>query len=187
MQLVPEGAPIIWDIRGNSGGSVEVAAGIVAGMPGVESRSLGGLYFPSEYTNPRAFGDSPAMSFPMTVVPGSSIDHSDHPTAVLIDGLAVSAADYFAYAAKNYADVLVVGPQGSNGQYGFGGFGYQVVSGPVLNLYHRIDPVAAILPDGTFLERTSVEPDLTIQYRQRDLARGRDSVLEGAARALLRR
>ena len=182
---VPDGAPIIWDIRGNSGGSAEVAAGIVAGMPGAVSTDIGRLYLRRFNTDPFEWYDTPAISFPMTVSDTNPINHRNHPTAVLIDGLTVSAGDYFAYAAKNYANALIVGPSSTNGQYGFGGWNIFDVPGPELTLSHRVDPTYATDGDNNTLERTNVQPDLKVPYNRQDVANGIDTVLEAAAAALL--
>ncbi len=186
---VPDGAPIIWDIRGNSGGSAEVALGIVAGMPGAISTEVSQGHMRVVDSEPPAWRDEPEalQSYSMTVSDELVTNHRDHRVAVLVNGQSLSAADFFAYAAKEFTDALVVGPEGTSGSYGFGGLRPRNIDGPVIALQHRVDPLRVRTPAGEFLERRSVEPDMVVAYAPADVAAGVDTVLEAAAAALLER
>jgi hypothetical protein len=184
---VPDGAPIVWDIRGNSGGAAEVALGIVAGMPGAQTVEVSRGYLRIPDSDPPAWRDEPSalQSFTMTTGDDLAINHRDHPVAVLVDAKTTSAADYLAYAASEFSDALLVGPEGTAGSFGYGGAAYRVIEGPLFDLSHRVDPLRVETPDGAFLERTSVVPDLVVPYDPVDVGNGVDTVLEAAAAALL--
>lgn len=188
LAMVPEGGAIIWDIRGNSGGAAEVALGIVAGMPGATTTEFSRAFWRIEETDPPEWESEPEsqQSFTMSVADDLVTDHRDHAVAVLVNSQTLSAGDVFAYAAKNYTDAILVGPEGTSGIFGFGGRPFVTVEGATLDLNHRVDPFRVVTPAGEPLERGSVEPDMVVAYSPEDLAAGRDTVLEAAASALLR-
>lgn len=188
LAMVPADGAIIWDIRGNSGGAAEVALGIVAGMPGATTTEFSRAFPRIEETEPPEWEteQESQQSFTMTVTDELVTNHRDHAVAVLINSQTLSAGDVFAYAAKNYTDALVVGPEGTSGIFGFGGRPFVTVEGATIDLNHRIDPFRVVTPSGEPLERASVEPDMLVPYSPEDLAAGRDTVLEAAAAALLR-
>jgi C-terminal processing protease CtpA/Prc len=156
-------------------------------MPGARSVEVSRGYFRIANSNPPEWEAQPHpfQSYSMTVDDGLSTNHRDHPVAVLVDGKTVSAADYFAYAAAEFTDALIVGPEGTAGAFGFGGQPFSTVSGPVIPLQHRVDPLRVETPEGEFLERRSVMPDMVVPYDPSDVAQGVDTVLEAAAAALL--
>ncbi|MFK7999853.1 MAG: S41 family peptidase [Polyangiales bacterium] len=188
LNLVPEGGPIIWDVRGNSGGAAEVALGIVAGMPGATTTEFSRAFWRIDETDPPEWETEPEsqQSFTMRVEDDLVTNHRDHAVAVLVNSQTLSAGDVFAYAAKNFTDALLVGPEGTSGIFGFGGRPFVTVEGTTLDLNHRVDPFRVVTPSGEPLERASVEPDMVVPYLPEDVAAGRDTVVEAAAAALLR-
>ncbi|MCH9686347.1 MAG: hypothetical protein K0V04_33250 [Deltaproteobacteria bacterium] len=183
MDGVPPGAPIIWDARGNSGGAAEVPLAIVAGMPGAIRTPVSEGYLRIEGTSPAEFQSEPVPTFMFEVPQDDRLNHNA-PTAVLVDGVATSAADFFALGAKEYSDAIVVGTPGT-GNYGFGGVSPSVLGGSVAELAHRIDFMQSRRIDGEPLEGFIVVPDIVVEYDPADLAAGVDTVLEAAVAAVL--
>lgn len=183
MSTIPADAPIIWDARSNSGGAAEVPLAIVAGMPGANRTQISEGYQRINDTDPFEFTEDPLPTFSFEVPEDDRLNHNA-PTAVLVDYSTTSAADFFAWGAKEYSDAIVVGTPGT-ANYGFGGLGAVVVEGSVAELAYRNDPLQSRMMDGTPLEGVEVIPDLVVEYDPADLAGGVDTVLEAAADALL--
>ncbi len=183
MGTIPDDAPIIWDARSNSGGAAEVPLAIVAGMPGANRVQISEGYQRIEDTFPFEYSDEPLPTFSFEVPDDNRLNH-DAPTAVLVDYSTTSAADFFAWGAKEYSDAIVVGSPGT-ANYGFGGLGPVVVEGSVAELAYRNDPLQSRMMDGTPLEGIEVIPDIVVEYDPADLAGDVDTVLEAAADALL--
>jgi hypothetical protein len=183
MSMVPEDAPIIWDARSNSGGAAEVPLAIVAGMPGANRVQLSEGYQRIDGTFPFEFSEEPLPTFSFEVPDDDRLNH-DAPTAVLVDYSTTSAADFFAWGAKEFSDAIVVGTPGT-ANYGFGGLGAVVLEGSVGVVAYRNDPLQSRMMDGTPLEGIEVVPDIVVEYDPADLAGGVDTVLEAAADALL--
>ena len=99
-------------------------------------------------------------------------------------GYTTSAADFFAWGAKEFSDAIVVGTPGT-ANYGYGGGGVVVVEGSVAELAFRNDPMQSRMMDGTPLEGVQVVPDILVEYDPADLAGGVDTVLEEAVAAVL--
>ncbi len=182
MAEIPADAPIVWDARGNLGGSAEVPLAIVAGMPGAIRTQISEGYFRVEGTEPFEYGDANA-TFSFSVPDDDRLEH-DAPTAVLVDAVTASAGDYFALGVKEYSDALLVGTPGT-AMYGYGGLPRMSIPGSVIELRHRIDFLQARDMDGDPLEGHVVTPDIAVEYDPSDLANGVDTVLEAAVSALL--
>ena len=183
MSMIPDDAPIIWDARSNSGGAAEVPLAIVAGMPGANRVQISEGYQRLDGTDPFEFTDDPLPTFSFEVPDDDRLNHNA-PTAVLVDYSTTSAADFFAWGAKEFSDAIVVGTPGT-ANYGFGGLGAVVLEGSVGVLAYRNDPLQSRMMDGTPLEGVEVVPDIVVEYDPADLAGGVDTVLEAAADALL--
>lgn len=183
MGTIPDDAPIIWDARSNSGGSAEVPLTIVAGMPGAVREQISEGYQRIEGTFPFEYSEEPLPTFSFEVPNDDRLNH-DAPTAVLVDFRSTSAADFFAWGAKEYSDAIVVGSPGT-ANYGFGGLGPVELEGSVGALTYRNDPLQSRMMDGTPLEGLEVIPDIVVEYDPADLAGDVDTVLEAAADALL--
>ena len=183
MSTIPDDAPIIWDARGNSGGAAEVPLAIVAGMPGANRTAISEGYQRISDTSPVEFYDDPIATFSFEVPNDDRLVHNA-PTAVLVDFAATSAADFFAWGAKDFSDAILVGTP-ATANYGFGGLSGVEVPGSVASLTYRNDPLQSRMLDGTPLEGYEVEPDIVVEYDPADLAGDVDTVMEAAAAALL--
>jgi len=169
---VKDAPAIIWDARANQGGVSPAALSIVNGMPGARAMEL-------SYCEARIPGSDPVelhdgRTGAYSVEPGGPFAY-DGKVAVLVDGSAVSAGDYFALAVKRATDVPLVGTPTA------GGYG---TPGPT----HRFgqdwsittDLLRCADADGNPLEGNGVAPDVVVEYDPADLARGVDTVLERA-------
>ncbi len=183
MASIPADAPIVWDARGNTGGSAEVPLTIVAGMPGAVRTLVSEGYIRMEGTFPFEYEDEPVSTFVFEVPEDDRLVH-DAPTAVLVDEASTSAADFFALGVKEYSDAILVGTAGT-ASYGYGGVAPSVITGSVAELAHRIDFMQCRDMDGAPLDGYVVTPDLVVEYDPTDLANGIDTVLEAAVDAVL--
>lgn len=170
---------IIWDIRANTGGISPVAFRVVEGMPGARAVHIA-------HIGTRIPGVVPVQVNPMTegdyeVSPGGPFAY-DGQVAVLVDGLSVSAADYFTRAVSLATDVPIVGT-GAAAAYGGAGYNFEFGDDPVFTTV--IDPYLCSDIDGVPLEGLEVEPDLFVELDALDLAIGIDTQLEAAAALLL--
>jgi hypothetical protein len=169
---------IVWDARGNIGGASPVGFSIVAGM-------LGARHVPIARCTTRIAGTDPIQY--QQGGPDYDIVEDDRiavdlPAALLIDGLAISAADYFARAVRLATDARIFG-RPTAGAYGGGGGGGTLADAP--NLFVAVDPFRCNDVDGAPLETVPTFPDERVDQRPEDLAVGRDTVLEAAATHLL--
>lgn len=172
--VAPTATGIIWDIRANAGGASLVGFAIAAGMPGFTE-------VPIARCSTRVAASVPPAYFhygpDYDLVENTTFTFTG-PTALLIDGMAISAADYFARAVMLGTDTRIFG-RPTAGAYGGGGAGFTL--DPERGLYMGYDPYKCDDIDGVPLETTSVPPDQWVEYAPMDLANGVDTVLEAAA------
>jgi hypothetical protein len=169
---------VVWDARGNIGGASPVGFAIAAGMRGHRDVHI------ADCTS-RVAGTDPIEYFvggPFYTVPADDRLVVDLPAAVLIDGLAVSAADYFARAVKLATDVPIFG-RAPVGGYGGGGLGEPLPSAP--NLYIAYDPFRCNDDSGAPLETNPTAPDFLLDQDPADTRAGIDTVLEAAVAHVL--
>ncbi len=172
--LEPTAQGIVWDARGNIGGASPVAFEIAAGMPGATETPIARCTTRIAGSDPvdyDVFGPDYDL-FPSTTL------QTNKPTAVLIDGLSISAGDYFARAVSLATAAPIFG-RPSAGAYGGGGQGAYVGAGD--RFYMGVDPFRCNDTDGVALETRSVQPDVWVDYEPADLAVGLDTVEEAAA------
>lgn len=170
---------VIWDARGNLGGASPVGFAIVAGMQGAVPTPIARCTTRIEGTDPVAYQ---ALGPDYDIVPDDRV-RVDLPAALLIDGMAISAADYFARATALAAPAVRIFGRPSAGAYGGGGLGTTLASAP--NIYVAYDPYRCNDVDGTPLETIPTVPDERVNLDPADLAAGVDTVLERAATHLL--
>jgi hypothetical protein len=166
---------IIWDARGNTGGITAVGLAIVAGFPSAKSVAI-------SYCRTRVASSSPIAYDPQryatyAITPGGPFAYTGK-VAVVTDGLAYSAGDYFPLAVAKGSNVPVIG-SASAGAYGGGRAPISIDGPPPMNANY--DPTACFdastdLP----LEGSPLPPKVAVELDPADLAAGRDTVLERA-------
>lgn len=186
---------LVYDLRGNVGGSAEFAMALLAQLTNVEG-SVGNCFARTVGSNPVEYNDDVEYPFPYAALAGSTLPPppitllpAGTKQAVVTDGLTYSAGDWMAYHAHQLG-IDVVGTPAA------GAFGYTVGASFV------IDPIeapagehAAIVnfisgahcvygSDATSMEGNSVV-DSAVELVAADLAAGIDTQLEAAARAVL--
>jgi C-terminal processing protease CtpA/Prc len=175
---VKDAPGLVWDLRANVGGITQVALDIVAGMPGARAvPTLAHCQSRIPFQQPVAFYPESAVEYAVT--PGGSFAYAGK-VAVLVDGLAISAADYFARAVKLATDVPVVGSPPA-GAYGGGDAEFSASDDPSLTGVAdpaRCDDGSGV--PGVPLEGQATVPDLTVEPTPADLAAGVDTQLEAA-------
>lgn len=158
---------VIWDLRGNIGGLYDLAAGIAATLPGTRPDVV-----------LRCENDLVAEKAPQAL--SSTLIGNARRAAVLVDGGSYSAASLFARLAKRTSSAIIVGTEDagaySNRQKTFVMPGFDV-------FYDRALCRDAIT--GEVAEGRPLPVDLRVELDPVDVANGRDTVLEAAARALL--
>lgn len=163
----------MWDARGNVGGYSLIAIEIASGFPGARPEQISTCASRVEGSEPPAYTpDHPGY----TLAPPGTFA-SDVDVAVLVDGGAGSAGDYFALAALA-TDAVVVGERTS------GAFGGPTGSATFGSVTVGLDIVRCTEPDWTLLEAAGVEPNVEAPYVPSELARGGDPVLDAALRTL---
>ena len=165
---------IVWDMRGNGGGLTQVGLDVASGFPGAEAGEL-------SYCNQRIFGSDPPAFDPTryatyALAPGGRFAYTGK-VAVITEGLNYSAADYFPLAVKTKTKAVLVGAPTA------GAFGAasttQAFDGPP-GFSVTIDMNRCSSADDQPLEGRSVTPHVAVGYDAKDLAAGRDTVLERA-------
>jgi hypothetical protein len=171
---------IVWDLRGNGGGITPIAMNIASGFLGARGEPISYCEARISKSDPPRFDSFPYAE--RTLTPGGPFTYAGQ-VAVLIDGLDYSAADYFALAVKTRTDALLVGAPTSGA---YGGSGPSKMFDAVPPFLVGLDPNrCSSHDDGLPLEGKSVIPDVAVEYDPRDLAAGKDSVLERAVQQLL--
>jgi carboxyl-terminal processing protease len=166
---------IVWDVRGNGGGLTMVGLGIASGFPGATAGEI-------SYCQARVQGSSPpkfdAFRYAeYALEPGGQFAYSGK-VAVLTDGMNYSAADYFPLAIKSKTSALLVGSTTA------GGFGAtsdnKTFDGPPAFQVSIDVNRCSLSSDDSPLEGRGVEPHVVVEYDAKDLAAGKDTVLERA-------
>lgn len=170
---------IVWDARGNTGGITSVGLAIVNGFPSAKAKSISYCRARTPGTTPVAYDTFRYAEYAIT--PGGPFAYGGK-VAVVTDGLAYSAGDYFPFAALKGSSVPVIG-SATAGAYGASGATIDVAGPPKL--------VTNFDPNGCFdaatnanLEASPPAPTLPVEYEPADLAAGKDTVLEAAVKSL---
>ncbi len=180
---------LIWDIRGNRGGSAEYGMGLIGSLGGAQGE-LGNCYGRIAETQPPEFSDTVEYPFPYQVFADQPLPEISFAgsKAVVVDGAAGSAADWMLYRASQ-AGVPIFGHDAAST------YGYTV--GPsYVNRSIEEDPdnhpyVLSYISgarcydgDGELLEgRTFL--DYSVDLDPQDLANGIDTQIEAAAAHLI--
>ncbi len=174
--LVDAGAQgIILDVRGNSGGLVELGMAM-AGHFFTDNLRLADFYY-ADGTGDFAYRGH------IEILPQQP--YYDGPVAVLVDAMTGSTGDLFVYAMSQQDRAIVVGhtPTGgftgevADGQYKLpGGLDVQMPTG------RPVDPYSG----ATLLEGVGVAPDVRVPLTWEALILENDAVLEATEAALLR-
>ncbi|EDM74473.1 hypothetical protein PPSIR1_08466 [Plesiocystis pacifica SIR-1] len=182
-------AGLVWDIRGNRGGSAEYAMALLGGL-GDAAGGLGNCYARVPGSQPPAFGDSPEYPFPYAIFVDQPLPTIgfDGPTAIVSDGAAGSAADWMMYRASELGIPTF-------GHATVGAFGYATGGSYVdksiaetpdehIAIFSRISGAHCLDAEGEPLEgRSFVEH--VVDLDADDLAAGVDTQIEAAASFLL--
>jgi hypothetical protein len=170
---------IVWDARGNTGGITSVGLAIVSGFPSARKVAV-------SYCRDRIEGSSPiaynAQRYALYGVdPGGPFAYAGK-VAVVTDGLAYSAGDYFPLAVAKGSDVPVVG-SASAGAYGGGRIPIAIDGPPKLEANY--DPTACFdAITNKPLEAAPLAPKVPVEYDAKDLAAGKDTIVERAVKEL---
>lgn len=170
---------IVWDARGNAGGITSVGLAIVGGFSTATATSL-------SYCRTRQAGAQPPTFLPdryatYTVTPGGPFAYAGK-VAVITDGLAYSAGDYFPLAVLKASRAPVIG-SATAGAYGGGNAPLHVAGPPALDV--SIDPSACFdAATDAPLEGAPPAPTFATEDNPVDLAVGRDTLVERAVATL---
>ncbi|MBX3207485.1 MAG: hypothetical protein KF764_20725 [Labilithrix sp.] len=166
---------IVWDIRGNGGGLTLIGLEIASGFPGARAETISYCQARVPKSDPPTFDSFRYAEYALT--PGGELAYSGK-VAVLIDGLDYSAADYFPLAVKARTDAVLVGSPTA------GGFGAtsktKLFDGPPAFSVSVDVNRCATADDDKPLEGRGVIPHVSVGYDPKDLAAGKDTVLERA-------
>lgn len=170
---------IVWDARGNTGGITKVGLAIVGGFPTAAATHVSYCKTRTASSSPPSYEGEPYAVY--DVAPGGPFAYAGK-VAVVTDGLAYSAGDYFPFAARKAANAVVVGSS-TAGAYG-GGHVPIAIDGPPA-LTSNYDPTACFdAVTNQPLEAAPLPPTAAVEYDPKDLAAGRDTVLERAVASL---
>jgi peptidase S41-like protein len=166
---------IVWDTRGNTGGITTVGLAIVSGFATAKKTAV-------SYCRTRTTGSSPpaydAERYAVYGVdPGGPFAYAGK-VAVVTDGLAYSAGDYFPLAVAKASSTPVVG-SASAGAYGGGRSPIELDGPPKLSA--NFDPTGCF--DGVTdkpLEGAPLPPKAAVELDAKDLAAGKDTIVERA-------
>jgi C-terminal processing protease CtpA/Prc len=167
---------IVWDVRANGGGITTVGLAIASGFPTARATTV-------SYCRARARGGSllPDRYAIYDVAPGGPFAYAGK-VAVVADGLAYSAGDYFPYAVLRATDVPVIG-SATAGAFGASGGNLSVMGPPSLTAIYDANRCLDAMNDAP-LEARPPTPTIPIDYEPADLAAGKDTLLERAVLAL---
>lgn len=172
---------IVWDIRGNGGGLTMVGLAIASGFPGARGDAISYCQQRTPKTDPPTF--DPARYADYALTPGGRFAYAGK-VAVLIDGQDYSAADYFPLAAKSRTSALLVGSP-TAGAFGATSDTKSFAGPPAFSV--SVDQNRCVsAADDAPLEGKSTTPHIAVDYDPKDLAAGRDTILERAAAELLK-
>jgi C-terminal processing protease CtpA/Prc len=170
---------IVWDIRGNGGGLTLVALGIASGFLGARAEPLSYCEARVPKTSPPQFDTFRYAEYALT--PGGSFAYSGK-VAVLIDGLDYSAADYFPLAVKTRTNAKLFGAPAA-GAFGATSETKSFDGPPAFSVSVDVNRCSSA-EDGQPLEGKGTTPHVAVEYDPKDLASGKDTVLESAAASL---
>ncbi len=176
---VKDAPRLIIDVRGNPGGATLVGLAIAAGMPGAQKTKIAKCSARDPHTNEY----SRAFDYDLAPATGPSSFAYAGRVALVSDGLAFSAADYFVRTMRTATNAVVVG-RGQAGAYGGSTDEVTITKGPGLVLYP--DPWRCTDPVGGVLEGQTAKPDLETELEPVDIAKGIDSDIEAALGLLLK-
>jgi C-terminal processing protease CtpA/Prc len=165
---------LVIDVRANGGGSTPIGLAIAAGMPGATAANLAHCQSRVPYST------SYENDFDYTLEPGSEFAYTGK-VAVLSDGNAFSATDYFIHTVKRATSAIVVGRPNA-GAYGGSSYEVEISDGPGVIVYP--DAWRCTDPTGKPLEGQTVTPDIEQDLAPADLAQGLDSDVEAAVARL---
>ncbi len=186
---------LVYDLRGNVGGSAEFGMALLAQMTDVQG-SIGNCFARTAGSDPVSYDDDVEYPFPYAALKGASMPAppitllpAGIQQAVVTDGLTYSAGDWMAYHAHQLG-IDVVGTPAA------GAFGYTVggsfviepiaaVGGEHAAIINFISGAHCVYGAGeTSMEGNSVV-DIEVGLDPEDLADGIDTQLEAAAAAVL--
>jgi hypothetical protein len=167
---------IIWDVRANGGGISKVGLAIVGGFTSARATSVS--YCQYRQRSGALLPDRYAI-YDVTV--GGPFAYAGK-VAVVSDGLAYSAGDYFPYAVVRASDAPLVG-SGSAGAFGAAGGNLNVAGPPALTAVYDANRCFDATTNAP-LEGSPSAPTISVDYDPADLAAGKDTLIERAVTAL---
>ncbi|MCA9590474.1 MAG: hypothetical protein KC657_34460, partial [Myxococcales bacterium] len=170
---------IVWDVRGNGGGLTRVGLDIASGFPGAQAGDISYCQARIPESDPPAFDTFKYATY--ALAPGGRFAYAGK-VAVLIDGLDYSAADYFPLAVKTKTSAILVGAPTAGG-FGATSATRDFKGPPSFSVSVDLNRCSAAADD-TPLEGRGVTPHVAAEYDPKDVAAGRDSILERAVREL---
>lgn len=165
---------VVWDIRGNTGGVSPVGFAIASGMQGARAVEIARCTTKVTGTIPSQFLES-GPNYDLT--PSERLS-AGVPAALLIDGMSISAADYFARAVSLGTDARIFGRPSLGA---FGGVAGSIALPNAAQISIAFDVFKCNDSDGLPLETQPVQPHEKVEYDPVDLTQGIDTVLERAA------
>jgi C-terminal processing protease CtpA/Prc len=166
---------IVWDARNNTGGITTVGLAIVGGFPTARSTQLSYCRTRTAGSSPPAFDTERYAVYGVT--PGGPFAYGGKVT-VITDGLGYSAGDYFPRAVAKASNVKVIG-SASAGAYGGGSNPIELAGPPSLTAI--ADPTACFdAATNQPLEAAPLPPTIAVELDPKDLAAGKDTILERA-------
>lgn len=172
---VKDARAIIWDVRGNGGGLTQVGLGIASGFPGAAAGEISYCQAREQGSSPPKFDSFKYADYALT--PGGQFAYTGK-VAVLIDGMNYSAADYFPLAIKAKTSALLVG-SATAGAFGATSDSKAFSGPPAFTVSIDLNR-CSLSSDDTPLEGRGVEPHVLVEYDAKDLAAGKDTVLDRA-------
>ena len=100
------------------------------------------------------------------------------PTVILIDGGSASASEILAGALRIHKGIKIIGKKS------FGKGTVQEIDDLSDDSSIKITIANWLLPDGTLIEGNGLEPDITVEITEEDVAAGRDPQLDKAIEVL---
>jgi hypothetical protein len=184
---------LVWDLRGNSGGSQELGVGLIdPAILGTSEGAMAKCHARIPASSPPAFKtDSVEYPFPYQGFADAPLPAFGFTgkQAIVVDGTAVSAADWMVYAAKKKG-IPIVG-HGSAGAYGYGTGGSYVKKhiAPVPGVHAGI---LSYISGARCVDTATNQPmegnapvDKVVDFKPADLAAGIDTQIEAAAALVL--